>query len=75
MPLLYNSLLARIYKWHLTGSEGADKMSQNEAFHQGSHCLLAKNALGGAQWLSGRVLNLRVMGSWFEPHWRHCVVS
>ena len=27
-----------------------------------------------AQWLSGRVLDLRLRGSGFEPHWRHCVV-
>ena len=29
----------------------------------------------GAQWLSGRVLDLRLRGRWFEPHGRHCVVS
>ena len=29
---------------------------------------------GGAQWLSGRVLDSRPKGSGFEPHWRHCVV-
>ena len=29
----------------------------------------------GAQWLSGRVLDLRQRGRVFEPHWRHCVVS
>ena len=29
----------------------------------------------GAQWLSGRVLDLRQRGRGFEPHWRHCVVS
>ena len=28
----------------------------------------------GAQWLSGRVLDLRPKGSGFEPHRRHCVV-
>ena len=28
----------------------------------------------GAQWLSGRVLDLRPMGCGFEPHRRHCVV-
>ena len=28
----------------------------------------------GAQWLSGRVLDLRPMGRGFEPHRRHCVV-
>ena len=29
----------------------------------------------GAQWLSGRVLDLRLKGRRFEPHRRHCVVS
>ena len=29
----------------------------------------------GAQWLSGRVLDLRPRGRGFEPHRRHCVVS
>ena len=29
----------------------------------------------GAQWLSGRVLDSRPRGRWFEPHWRHCAVS
>ena len=28
----------------------------------------------GAQWLSGRVLDLRLKGRGFEPHRRHCVV-
>ena len=28
----------------------------------------------GAQWLSGRVLDLRPMGRGFEPHRCHCVV-
>ena len=29
----------------------------------------------GAQWLSGRLLDLRPKGRGFEPHRRHCVVS
>ena len=29
----------------------------------------------GAQWLSGRVLDLKLRGNGFEPHRRHCVVS
>ena len=29
----------------------------------------------GAQWLSGRVLELRLRGCRFEPHRRHCVMS
>ena len=28
----------------------------------------------GAQWLSGRVLDLRLRGRGFEPRQRHCVV-
>ena len=27
------------------------------------------------QWLSCRVLDSRPRGCWFEPHWRHCLVS
>ena len=33
-----------------------------------------KNIILGAQWLSGRVLDLRPKGRGFEPHRRHCVV-
>ena len=29
----------------------------------------------GAQWLNGRVLDLRPRGRGFEPHRHHCVVS
>ena len=29
----------------------------------------------GAQWLSGRVLDLRSRGCWFESHWKRCVLS
>ena len=36
--------------------------------------LLDKSKLG-AQWLSGRVFDLRPNGRGFEPHQRHCVVS
>ena len=32
------------------------------------------NTLEGAQWLSGRVLDLRPRGRRFEPHRRRCVV-
>ena len=31
-------------------------------------------ALQGAQWLSGIVLDSRPKGNGFEPHWCHCVV-
>ena len=33
------------------------------------------NNCEGEQWLSGRVLDSRPKGCWFEPHRRHCVVS
>ena len=33
-----------------------------------------KGSLEGAQWLSGRVLDLRPKGCGFEPHRRHCTV-
>ena len=36
--------------------------------------LLTTKEFEGAQWLSGRVLDLRPKGSGFEPHRRHCVV-
>ena len=31
-------------------------------------------SLYGAQFLSGRVLDLRPRGRGFKPHWCHCVV-
>ena len=33
------------------------------------------HTLSGAWWLSGRLLDSRPKGRWFEPHRRHCVVS
>ena len=30
--------------------------------------------VAGAQWLSGRVLDLRLKGCGFEPHRSHCVM-
>ena len=38
-----------------------------------SHNDLYKIVLG-AQWLSGRMLDLRPRGRGFEPHRRHCLV-
>ena len=35
---------------------------------------LSSHTVEGVQWLSGRVLDSRPKGRWFEPHWRHCVV-
>ena len=37
-------------------------------------CPQAANHCGGAQWVSGRVLDSRPRGRGFDPHWRHCVV-
>ena len=36
--------------------------------------MVAGWSLRGAQWLSGRVLDLRWRGRGFEPHRRDCVV-
>ena len=38
------------------------------------HCSLIATSKGG-QWLSGRVLDLRLKGHGFEPHQSYCVVS
>ena len=37
--------------------------------------MLKQHEKGGAQWLSGRVLDSRPKGRGFEPHRRHCFVS
>ena len=37
-------------------------------------CVICLILSGGAQWLSGRVLDSRPKGRGFEPHRRHCVV-
>ena len=36
---------------------------------------ISSSSFVGAQWLSGRVLDLRPRGRGFEIHWRHCVVD
>ena len=41
--------------------------------HYGKRYQSHQNA--GAQWLSGRVLDSRLRGRWFEPHRHHCVSS
>ena len=33
------------------------------------------NIKEGVQWLGGRVLDSRLKGPGFEPHWHQCVVS
>ena len=43
------------------------KFTLRFAFHLQVACV-------GAQWLSGRALDSRPRGHWFEPHRRHCVV-
>ena len=54
-----------------------DWNSQNACQHskQGRPDQKEKDQSQGAQWLSGRVLDLRPMGRGFEPHRHHCVVS
>ena len=60
---------------------GMQSVSNSLEPDQARHCVgpvLAPNCLqrlSGAQWLSGRVLDLRPRGRGFEPHRRHCVVS
>ena len=39
------------------------------------HTYLKSSLNKGAQWLSGRVLDLRTKGHMFEPNRRHCIVS
>ena len=60
------------------------RKSELVALHLLSYgCLVTVNVLWlfptvlweGAQWLSGRVFDLRPRGCGFEPHQRHCVVS
>ena len=43
-------------------------------YTQCSSFLRVTTSIRGAQWLSGRVLDLRPKGRGFEPHRRHCVV-
>ena len=49
-------------------------ISQDALFEICTYMYLQHVYLKGAQWLSGRVLDLRPKGSGFEPHRRHCVV-
>ena len=51
----------------------ADNM--NRCHFQMNICPVLQQEVSGAQWLSGRVLDLRQRGRGFEPHRRHCVVS
>ena len=45
------------------GAQGVKKISNMVMWH-----------IMGAQWLGGRVLDLRPRGPGFEPHQRHCIV-
>ena len=38
-------------------------------------CTFIYQLCKGAQWLSGRVLDVRWRGGGFQPHRHHCVVS
>ena len=51
----------------INGQAGLDIINQKVGHYHLSYM--------GAQWLSGRVLDLRSRGCRFEPHWCHCVVS
>ena len=59
-----------------------EELGKGLGVHQGyvlspllSIILLEVLSREGAQWLSGRVLDSRPKGRWFEPHRRHCIVS
>ena len=47
---------------------------EKKGFGHHNENVIHKTADMGAQWLSGRVLDLRPKGRGFEPHRRHCVV-
>ena len=47
----------------------------DKAAKQPVHTCVFSTVYGGAQWLSGRVLDSKPRGRGFEPHRRHCVVS
>ena len=48
------------------------KLENAQIFACGTNKVLLE--IIGAQWLSGRVLDLRPRGRGFEPHGRHCIV-
>ena len=58
-------------------SEDPDKIAASHSISLGSalYAKIKSIFTEGAQWLSGRVLDLRPRGHGFEPHRRHCVVS
>ena len=54
-------------------SDGYGSTYQLNTYHLDLQFELKRD--GGAQWLSGRVLDSGPRGRGFEPHRRHCVVS
>ena len=78
-----NKILAKIPEF--TVNEPADLIQNCEKLRPFSHdinCLCSALKLSlrnctterGEQWLSGRVLDSRLRGCRFEPHWRLCIV-
>ena len=64
----------KAYKLQPSLSEGLDV--DGYGCHTALYILVSKlKKTKGAQWLSGRVLDLRPRGRGFEPHQRHWVVS
>ena len=55
--------------------EQKKKMRPDSSTDRWTKCITCHLAIEGAQWLSGRVLDLRPRGRGFEPHRLHCVVS
>ena len=55
--------------WYLIVSFPIYQIIKKYAFYRAIYTKIL-----GAQWLSGRVLDLRPRGCGFEPHWRHCLM-
>ena len=70
----------------MSNSLNSDQDQQNVGPDLGPNCLQRSTgnkiiyvmehlpSVLGLQWLSGRVLDSKLRGSWLEPHRRHCVV-
>ena len=66
--LTRNAFMRNWQETHVAGHERAENFTVRYV------SVSAITLLWGAQWLSGRVVNLRPKGRGFEPHQRHYVV-
>ena len=71
LPLIFNLLMQSCVSSIDRPSQGVKTLKNNAItlYYNDSY-----HTYGGAQWLSGRVLDSRPKGRGFEPHRRHCVV-